>query len=92
MEMQKEIEILNLEKKITNFFPENDYQILKITDDFYRAYPNPPYIEILKKTQRTYNCLLFQIHNDYFICILYRTEITHNNTFHFKCTVRSRTH
>ena len=29
--------------------PENDYQILKLTDAFYKAYPNPPYTEILKK-------------------------------------------
>ena len=39
--------------------PENDYQILRLTDEFYRAYPNPPYREILKKEQRAYNCLLF---------------------------------
>ena len=26
---------------------ENDYQILKLTDDFYNEYPNPPYIERL---------------------------------------------
>ena len=49
--------------------PENDYQILKLTDVFYQAYPNPPYKEILKKNQRAYNCLLFQSHYDYFICI-----------------------
>ena len=30
---------------------ENDYQILKLTDAFYKAYPNPPYREILKKKQ-----------------------------------------
>ena len=35
--------------------PENDYQILKLTDDFYNTYPNPPYIEILKKKQRAYS-------------------------------------
>ena len=58
-------------------FPENDYQILKLTDAFYKAYPNPPYTEILKKNQRAYNCLLFQSHYDYFICIPYRSEITH---------------
>ena len=28
--------------------PENDYQILKLTDDFYNTYPNPPYTEIDK--------------------------------------------
>ena len=31
--------------------PENDYQILKLTNAFYSAYPNPPYTEILKKTK-----------------------------------------
>ena len=51
--------------------PENDYQILKLTNAFYSAYPNPPYTEILKKNQRVYNCLLFQSHYDYFICIPY---------------------
>lgn len=34
--------------------PDNDYQILKLTDVFYRSYPNPPYKEILKKQQRAY--------------------------------------
>lgn len=72
--------------------PENDYQILKLTDDFYNAYPNPPYKEILKKKQRAYNCLLFQTHYDYFICIPYRTEISHPYAFHFTTTARSKVH
>lgn len=72
--------------------PENDYQILKLTDDFYSAYPNPPFKEILKKEQRAYNCLLFQTHYDYFICIPYRTEIRHEYAFHFTTTTRSKAH
>ena len=72
--------------------PENDYQILKLTESFYNAYPNPPYSEILKKKQRSYNCLLFQTHYDYFICIPYRSEINHKYAFHFTDTFRSRTH
>lgn len=72
--------------------PENEYQILKLTDAFYHACPDPPYREILKKQQRAYNCLLFQTHYDYFICIPYRTEIRHKYAFHFTTTVRSRTH
>ena len=71
---------------------ENDYQILKLTDEFYRDYPNPPYREILKKRQRAYNCLLFQTHYGYFICIPYRSEIHHKYAFHFSSTIRSRTH
>lgn len=72
--------------------PENDYQILRLTDAFYRVYPNPPYREILKKKQRAYNCLLFQSHYDYFICIPYRSEITHKYAYHFSNTTRSKAH
>lgn len=72
--------------------PENDFQILRLTDAFYNDYPNPPYKEILKKRNRAYNCLLFQTHYDYFICIPYRTEIRHPYAFHFTTTARSRTH
>lgn len=72
--------------------PENDYQILKLTDEFYHAYPNPPYKEILKKKQRAYNCLLFQTHYDYFICIPYRTEIRHEYAFHFTTSARAKAH
>lgn len=72
--------------------PQNDYQILKLTDVFYKDYPNPPYKEILKKRQRAYNCLLFQSHYDYFICIPYRSEISHKYSFHFSKTKRSQQH
>ena len=68
--------------------PENDYQILKLTDDFYNAYPNPPYREILKKKQRAYNCILFQTHYDYYICVPYRSEISHTYAYLFKKSVR----
>lgn len=71
---------------------ENTYQILKLTDLFYNTYPNPPYIEILKKKHRAYNCLLFQTHYDYFICIPFRSEITHNYAYHFKKSQRSLKH
>ena len=72
--------------------PENDYQILKLTDLFYRAYPNSLYKEIMIKRQRAYNCLLFQTHYEYFICIPYRTQIMHSNAFHFRKSARSRQH
>ena len=42
------------------------------------------------KQARPYNCLLIDSHNDYFICIPYRTSINHNNAFHFKNSQRSR--
>lgn len=72
--------------------PENDYQILRLTDYFYKAYPNPPYIEILKKKNRVYTCLLFQSHYNYFICVPYRSEILHDYAYHFKSSQRSKRH
>lgn len=72
--------------------PENDYQILRLTDCFYTTYPNPPYIEILKKKNRAYTCLLFQSHYNYFICIPYRSEIIHEYAYHFKSSQRSARH
>ncbi len=70
--------------------PESDYQIMKLTDLFFQKYA--AFKEILLKQGRTYACLLFQIHYDYFICIPYRTEISHENAFHFKKSVRSKVH
>ena len=69
-----------------------DYQILKLSDLFYQAYPHSKYREILIKNTRSYNCLLLQTHYDYFICIPYRTEINHNYAFLFTATKRSRSH
>lgn len=69
---------------------ENDYQILQLTDAFYEAYPNPPYIELLKKRKRAYNCLLFESNYNYFICIPFRSEISHPYAYHFKYSIRSR--
>lgn len=72
--------------------PENNYQILRLTDAFYEAYSNPPYEEIMKKRQRAYNCLLFETHYGFFICIPYRSEIHHKYAFHFTKTLRSKSH
>lgn len=69
-----------------------DYQILRLTSAFYQAYPNPPYHEILKKTNRSYDCLLLQNHYDYFICVPYRTEINHEYAYHFTDSKRASCH
>ena len=67
------------------------FKIRRLSDSFYKAYPNPPYIEILKKQQRAYNCLLFDAYN-YCVCIPYRTEISHKYSFRFKSSKRSVNH
>ena len=72
--------------------PESDSQILRLSEKFYRDYPNPPYKEILKKKASGYNCLLFQTHYEYFICIPYRTEIQHRYAYKFKNSYRSQKH
>ena len=71
---------------------EFDFQILKLTDAFYTAYPHKQYPEILMKNQRGYNCLLIQSYYGYFICIPFRSNIYHTSSFIFKGTQRSKTH
>lgn len=71
---------------------ECDYQIARLTDAFYEAYPDPPYKEILRKRKRGYQCLLFQSHYEYFVCIPYRTEIQHPYAYKFRNSLRSRCH
>ena len=67
-----------------------DYQVLNLTQQFYNDYPDPPFTEILRKNSRPYNCLLIQSHYGYFICIPYRSHISHKHAFRFKNSARSR--
>lgn len=90
--MARGLRPLALYQGVSMKLPENDYQILKLTNTFFQTYPNPPYTEILKKKGRAYNCLLFQSHYDYFICIPFRSEISHSYAYHFKASVRSKKH
>lgn len=69
-----------------------EYYILRLADAFYCAYPNPPYSEILNKKRRAYSCLLLLPQPQYYICIPYRTEISHPYAFHFQKSKRSRSH
>lgn len=69
-----------------------DYQVYKLSPSFYSDYPYIKYPEILKKGTRAYNCILIDLHLDYFICLPFRTEMNHSNGYHFKTTVRSTTH
>jgi protein AbiQ len=69
-----------------------DFQILKLTEEFYNNYPQKEYPELLKKEKRGYNCLLIQTHYDYFVCIPYRSEIHHKYAFKFQNTKRSKKH
>lgn len=71
---------------------EIDYAVYSLSDEFYEKYPNPPYKELLKKKERGYACLLIQSHYGYFICIPYRTEISHKYAYYFRKSSRSQEH
>lgn len=72
--------------------PENDSQVIQLSQKFYSDYDSVAYPEILTKNARAYNAVLFQTHYDYFICVPFKTEIKHKYSFHFKKSKRSQSH
>lgn len=69
-----------------------DFQLVRLTSLFYQDYPHSSYPEILSKNSRIYNCFLFEIWTDMFVCVPYRTEISHKYSYRFKHSARSRQH
>lgn len=67
-----------------------DHQILRLTKNFYNDYPNPPFTELLSKDGRQYNCLLFQSHYGYYICVPFRSNIPHQYCYNFKKSKRTK--
>ncbi|MBQ8940313.1 MAG: hypothetical protein IJ062_00645 [Firmicutes bacterium] len=67
-------------------------QIVKLDNSFYRAYPHSQYPEILYKQNRAYNCFIFELWDDIFVCIPYRTEVKHKYAYKFKNSARSKDH
>lgn len=65
-------------------------EIYKLSTKFYKDYGS--YKEILTNDKRSYNCLILKSKEDYFICVPFRSEITHKNAYLFKNTKRSQTH
>lgn len=68
---------------------EFDYQIYKLSKDYFTQYAGQKDSEILIKDQRPYNCLLIETKWDYFICVPYRSEIRHKEAYLFRNTRRS---
>ena len=66
-----------------------DVEVCHLSQDFYNAYPESKYPEIMVKDNRPYTCLLIETHDDYLICIPFRSHIPHKNAFIFKNTKRS---
>ena len=77
----------------TPFFMETQMnyinEIYLLSQKFINDYPQTKYPELMYKQGRPYNCLLIESRDNYFICIPYRSNINHNNSFMFKSTQRS---
>ena len=71
---------------------EYDVEILKLSSKFVVDYPHNKYPELMSKSSRPYSCLLIDTHEDYFICVPFRSSIEHNNAYLFRNTRRSMAH
>ena len=72
----------------------HNYEIRKLSFEFYKAYPQNQYKEILRKNGRSNDVVLFEIDYlaDYYVCVPFRTEMKHNNGYKFKFSARSKNH
>ena len=68
---------------------ESVAEVYLLSAEFMQDYPVSEYPELMHKLGRPYACLLIQTHNDYFICVPFRSSISHKNAFLFKNTKRS---
>lgn len=66
-----------------------DVDVLQLSPKFESDYPASAYPEIMYKLGRPYNCLMIDSHQDYFICVPFRSYINHNNAFLFQKSRRS---
>lgn len=65
--------------------------ILLLSPKFVQDYPHAQYPEIMYKCGRPYSCLLIDTHDDYYICVPFRTSISRKNAYFFSNTQRSKT-
>lgn len=54
---------------------EYDFEIYRLSAKFIADYPTTKYPELMYKNARPYNCLLLESHDNYFICIPFRSHI-----------------
>lgn len=64
--------------------------VYTLSKNFYRDYGN--FKEILTNEKRSYNCLVLEKKEEYFICIPFRSEINHKYAYLFKNSNRSKEH
>lgn len=64
------------------------HYLTKLSEQFYSDFPKDKFPEILEKQTRSYNCVVCQIDVNLFICIPYRSNINHKNSYIFKNSSR----
>lgn len=69
---------------------EYDSELSLLSSKFIHDYPHAAYPELMYKSGRPYTCLLIDSHDDYFICVPFRSSIGHKNAFLFTSTARSK--
>ena len=69
---------------------EYDSQVYLLSEQFVANYPPDRYPEIMHKQGRPYACLLIDTHDGFFICVPFRSSISHSNAFLFTGTERSK--
>lgn len=69
---------------------EYDSELSLLSSKFTQDYPSTAYPELMYKHGRPYTCLLIDSHDDYFICVPFRSSIRHKNAFMFTGTTRSK--
>ncbi len=69
---------------------EFDSDLYLLSPKFTEDYPPEKFPELMHKHGRPYTCLLIDTHDDYFICVPFRSDIHHKNAFLFTNTERSK--
>lgn len=69
---------------------EYSSELSLLSEKFIHDYPHSKYPELMYKSGRPYTCLLIDSHNDYYICVPFRSSIRHKNAFMFTATARSK--
>ena len=64
-------------------------EIYLLSSQFIQDYPINKFPELMYKRGRPYACLLIETHDNYYICIPFRSSINHRNAYLFKHTLRS---
>ncbi len=65
---------------------ECDSELSLLSSKFTQDYPPAAYPELMHKYGRPYTCLLIETHDDYFICVPFRSFIGHKKVFLFTGT------